>query len=161
MLAAPSVEHALKALEHLPTTHRGIVLVPPEATQRGEADRGVREHESIDALGMQGSEELPHQPPFRETEDVRSLDPLGVHDGHDVVDPLLEGRCPIEAIGAGHAALVELEHADVPTEVLARAAVHLVLPGEFDVGDHSRDDDQVRARTPALIGDVEVAAART
>ena len=109
---------------------------------------------------MDRSKELPHQAALRDTQHVRALDPLGVHNGLDVVDPLLEGGRLLEAIGAGHAALVELEHADVPADVLAAPAKHLVLPRELDVGDQARNDDQVRARAPALVGDVQVAATR-
>ncbi len=75
-----------------------------------------------------------------EAEDVCAREPFGVHDGLDVVDPLLEGGRLLEAIGAGHTPLVELEHADVSADVLARAAKEL-----------TRDDwEAVRAAVPTL-----------
>jgi len=109
---------------------------------------------------MQRREELPHEAALREAEDVGAFEPFGVHDGTDVVDPLLKGRHLLEAVRAADAALVKLEHADVAADVLADAAVDLLLPCELDVGHQPRDDDHVRPRAEALVGDVEIAATR-
>ena len=75
-----------------------------------------------------------------DTQDVRALDPFGVHDGLDVVDPLLEGGQIPEAVGAGDAPLVELGHADVPADALACSALDLTLPGQLDVGNQPRNE---------------------
>jgi len=158
---APGFDRAPDAAERLFDAVGGIARAPigGHRIDRREADHRVDQDQAVDPLGMHGGEQLRHQAAFRETDDAGAPDGLGIHDGEDVLDALLERRVPFEAIRAAAAPLVELEHSHVARDVLENAAENLLLPAELDVRYDRRDDDHVRARAEALIGDMDIAAA--
>lgn len=69
-----------------------LVAVRPKLGNGRESEPGVHQNQTVDPLGMHGCEELRHQAALRKAQETGALDALGLHDGRDVADPLLQGR---------------------------------------------------------------------
>ncbi len=100
-----------------------------------------------------------HRPALGDPEQRRALGPDLVQDRLHVVHALLEREDLRAAVGHAGAALVEQDHAAERGEPPEECDVRGRLPGRLDVGDESRNEQQI-ARTLAehLIGDMNVVA---
>ena len=89
-----------------------------------------------------------------EAEEVRPVEPGGVHDGDEVLDPLVDGRHAVGAVGRARAPLVEVEHLGEPAQAGEERLVLGPLPRQLDVlGERRHDDDLGRPVAPRLVGD--------
>src|SRR3989442_2780118 len=128
---------------------------------RGFARAGKRrvEDERPDALGIGRREEHGEGPTLGEPHDGRPLRARCLQDRAEIVHALLERRVADIAIREPRAALVEEDHAAEGCEAPHPVAVGRVLPGEVNVRDPARHDDEIeRPLADDLVGNVDVAA---
>jgi hypothetical protein len=120
-------------------------------------DLAASEDESGRPLGVCCREDHREWRPFADTHEDGALGADRVHDGADVVHPLLE-RAHGCVVREAHAALVEEDQAREAREPLHEAAVARFFPVGLEVREPAHDEDEVDvARPKHLVGDVDVA----
>ena len=132
-----------------PLVGRDPVNEPCEATVN---DKGVG------SLRVAGSEQRGQRATLGDAELDGSLDPDCVHDGADVVHPLVHRRQVRDVIGKPSASLVEEHDAAEAAEPVQPSREARLIPVVLDVGDVAWRHDEVRAFAEHLIGYVYVTA---
>ena len=112
-------------------------------------------------FGVRGCEQQAQRPALRDPEDRRAVGPDGVHDGADVVHPLVHRRWPGHRVRHPGAALVEHDQPRERRQPAQEASQARFLPGHLDVRDEARHQDEIdRTVAEHLVGDADRPALR-
>ncbi len=112
-------------------------------------------------LRIRGSEERAHRAALRDAEQGCAPGARRLHHRPNVVHPLFQNRQLIRGnpVGKAHPALVKQDQARERGEASEEAGLKGVLPGQLNVRDPARDEDQIdRPLTEHLVCDMNVAA---
>lgn len=126
----------------------------------GPGERTVQD-ECRTLFRVGGREERAHRATLRDAEQGCAPGARRLHHRPNVVHPLFENRQSIRGnpVGKAHTALVKQDQARERGEATEEAALIRVLPGQLNVSDPARDEDQIdRPLTEHLVGDMNVAA---
>jgi hypothetical protein len=120
---------------------------------------GSVEDEGPAPVGVGRGEQHAHRAAVGDAEHGGALAAGGVHDGAHVVHALLERRDAPEPVGEPGAALVEQDEPAEAREPGQEMRQRRIVPGEVDVRDEPRHEDEIeRPLAQHLIGDANLAA---